>query len=309
MQLTGDSSKLRQQLWRCQAAIARLLHRLSRPRPMVQGSFYLQKRRCGNPNCRCARGDLHEAWVITRKAGGKGWTYMVPAEERARLRQLTLEYRQYIRGRAVLRQASGADCSRWWINWPNSGWRFGLQQESDRPAISGLRVVGKKCWTIEGVFGEMPLCKASDAFRGAGWMRAIFSNSSNGSDQRSGWSRKRLAKGLCEQWQWRDARGRLKDFAARSLLLKLEGQGRIPLPPLQESQRRAPRRVDPLAQWEPPSLIEARELSEIKPLQANVVQASAPEWKRWAFYLDRFHYCGYEGGRGLCAVADYAQLS
>jgi hypothetical protein len=28
----------------------------------------------------------------------------VPAEERARLRQLTLEYRQYIRGRAVLRR-------------------------------------------------------------------------------------------------------------------------------------------------------------------------------------------------------------
>jgi Family of unknown function (DUF6788) len=104
MQLTGDSSKLRQQLWRCHAAIARLLHRLSRPRPMVQGSFYLQKRRCGNPNCRCARGDLHEAWVITRKAGGKGRTYMVPAEERARLRQLTLEHRQSIRGRAVLRR-------------------------------------------------------------------------------------------------------------------------------------------------------------------------------------------------------------
>ena len=69
---------------------------------MVQGSFYLLKRRCGNPNCRCARGDLHEAWVITRKAGGKGWTYTVPVGERARLRQLTLEYRQYIRGRAVL---------------------------------------------------------------------------------------------------------------------------------------------------------------------------------------------------------------
>lgn len=111
-------------------------------------------------------------------------------------------------------------------------------------------------------------------------------------DRRPGWSRKRLAKGVCEHWQWRDARGRLKDFAARSLLLKLEGQGRIELPPLQENQRRPPRRVYPLAQGDPPSLMEGRELSAIKPLQAQVVQASGPEWKRWAFYLDRFHYLG-----------------
>jgi len=102
IQLTADFSRLRQQLWRAHAVIERLLQRLSRSQPMVQGSFYLLKRRCGNPNCRCARGDLHEAWVITRKAGAKGWTYTVPAQERARLRQLTLEYRQYIRGRAVL---------------------------------------------------------------------------------------------------------------------------------------------------------------------------------------------------------------
>ena len=102
MQLTADPSKIRQQLWRAHAAFERLLRRLARSQPMVQGSFYLQKRRCGNPNCRCARGQLHEAWVITRKSGTKGWTYMVPVEDRARLRQLTQEYRQYIRGRAVL---------------------------------------------------------------------------------------------------------------------------------------------------------------------------------------------------------------
>lgn len=67
--------------------VPRCFH-LARSRPMVQGSFYLLKRRCGNPNCRCARGELHETWVITRKAGGKGWTYVVPTEERGRLRPL-----------------------------------------------------------------------------------------------------------------------------------------------------------------------------------------------------------------------------
>ena len=69
---------------------------------MVQGSFYLQKRRCGKSNCACARGELHAAWVIARSQGGKNRTYMVPVEERARLRQLTDEYRRYLRARAVL---------------------------------------------------------------------------------------------------------------------------------------------------------------------------------------------------------------
>src|SRR5262249_36817546 len=41
------------------------------------------------------------------------------------------------------------------------------------------------------------------------------------------WSRKRLACELCKHWGWRDHRGRLKDFAARSLLLKLAAQGAL----------------------------------------------------------------------------------
>jgi hypothetical protein len=102
IQLTAEPSKLRQQLWRSHAAVTRLLRRLARSQPMVQGSFYLLKRRCGNPNCRCARGQLHETWVITRSQGGKGRTFTVPVEDRGRLRQLTQEYRQHIRARAVL---------------------------------------------------------------------------------------------------------------------------------------------------------------------------------------------------------------
>jgi len=49
-----------------------------------------------------------------------------------------------------------------------------------------------------------------------------------------------LAKGLCEQWDWRDGRGRLKDFAARSLLLKLAATKQIELPPLQENKATRP---------------------------------------------------------------------
>lgn len=71
---------------------------------MVQGSCYLQRRRCGKANCRCARGQLHEAWVITRSEQGRHRLYMVPLAERGQLRTLTGEYRRYQRARAVLVQ-------------------------------------------------------------------------------------------------------------------------------------------------------------------------------------------------------------
>ena len=71
VQMTGDDlSKLRQQLRRAHDAAGRILQHLLRDQPMTPGSFYLQKRRCGKPNCRCARGQLHTAWVITRSQDG-----------------------------------------------------------------------------------------------------------------------------------------------------------------------------------------------------------------------------------------------
>src|SRR5437667_11736073 len=47
------------------------------------------------------------------------------------------------------------------------------------------------------------------------------------------WSRKRLSRELCQEWDWRNGRGRLKDFAARNLLEKLEARALVVLPALQ----------------------------------------------------------------------------
>jgi hypothetical protein len=100
--LNADISKLRQQLWRAYAALATTLRRLQRSEPMVQGSFYLLRRRCGKPNCRCARGDLHPAYVLTRSEAGKDRLYTVPKAQRAEVRKWAAEYRRYQRARAVL---------------------------------------------------------------------------------------------------------------------------------------------------------------------------------------------------------------
>lgn len=103
------------------------------------------------------------------------------------------------------------------------------------------------------------------------------------------WSRKRLARELCAHWDWRDQRGRLKDFAARSLLLKLETQGHLRLPPLQVQKRRAARPVARLIGWEQPSAWDAS-LGQIRPVKLEPISAGSAATVRWAFYLDQYHY-------------------
>jgi len=93
------------------------------------------------------------------------------------------------------------------------------------------------------------------------------------------WSRKRLARHLCEHWEWRDGRGRLKDFAARSLLLELEARGHFTLPPLQVHQRRAPRLAPLLPDWQEPAPWSAR-LADVAPVRLELVRPGTPAARR-----------------------------
>lgn len=110
-------------------------------------------------------------------------------------------------------------------------------------------------------------------------------------EQNAGWSRKRLARELCVQWDWRNERGRLKDFAARSFLLKLEAGGWISLPALQEQKRRVRQPVRELAAWEEPARWESS-LAEVRPIRLEVVGPGTAQGRRWAYLLDRYHYLG-----------------
>lgn len=110
-------------------------------------------------------------------------------------------------------------------------------------------------------------------------------------DEHSSGSRKRLARELCAHWQWVDGRGRVKDFAARSLLLRLEAQELIHLPPLQVHKRRAPRDAPTWSDWEEPVRWEAG-LATLQPLHVEPVKAGSDPARRWAFYLHRYHYLG-----------------
>ena len=111
-------------------------------------------------------------------------------------------------------------------------------------------------------------------------------------DENPHWSRKQIARELCRRWEWVDRRGRLKDFAARSLLLKLEGRGQVKLPLLRTQFRSVRPKVAWLGQWEQPPSWTAS-LAEISPVRLEKIQAGTAPAKRWAYYLEHYHYLGF----------------
>src|SRR5271166_4483369 len=93
------------------------------------------------------------------------------------------------------------------------------------------------------------------------------------------WSRKRLARELCVLWDWRNGKGRLKDFAARSFLLKLTERELIELPPVREYKRSGPQTVGWVkADFEHTPEPLCAELEQVRPVQLDWVEAgSDPE--------------------------------
>jgi hypothetical protein len=106
------------------------------------------------------------------------------------------------------------------------------------------------------------------------------------------WSRKRLARELCQHWDWRNGRGQMKDFAARALLEKLAARGLLVLPALQLQRshpRPKPTGSGPV-DWPMEPITEGQQ--KLAPLQWVLPLAGTPEAKRFDTYVQRYHYLG-----------------
>ena len=79
---------------RFQARRESKLRQLQTIGPLVAASLCRRMTRCGNPNCRCARGQKHESWCLTYKEKGKTHTVHVPRDMLEEVRQWVKEYRQ-----------------------------------------------------------------------------------------------------------------------------------------------------------------------------------------------------------------------
>jgi len=108
-------------------------------------------------------------------------------------------------------------------------------------------------------------------------------------DQNPQKSRRWMALELCRKWNWRDDRGRLKDFAARSFLMKLEDRKLITLPAVRAQYRLGRiERVLPRQDGEP--ILAA--LADLQPVSLGVVKSGSAEARRWASHLRHDHYLG-----------------
>jgi hypothetical protein len=111
------------------------------------------------------------------------------------------------------------------------------------------------------------------------------------------WSRRRLSEVIAHEWDWRNGSGRLKDMAARTMLLKLEARGLIELPPRRRkpSNRMAEGRIS-RQDWDTTPVTGT--LRQLGPLTVQEISSDTAERKRFAAAMAEFHYLGYRGTVG-----------
>jgi hypothetical protein len=105
-------------------------------------------------------------------------------------------------------------------------------------------------------------------------------------------NRSRLSRELCVAWNWRNGAGRLKDMAARSLLLQLEARGEIQLPPRRTASVNGLRNRHVCSIAHDQSAI-AGPLQSLQPVRVEPVTQSSSEARLFQFLLQRYHYLGH----------------
>ena len=71
-------SQLRQSLGRLANEIRQVIHPFFSDKPLIKGSVYELKTKCGKPGCKCAKGELHHRMVVSASEKGKTRLRAIP---------------------------------------------------------------------------------------------------------------------------------------------------------------------------------------------------------------------------------------
>jgi hypothetical protein len=105
-------------------------------------------------------------------------------------------------------------------------------------------------------------------------------------------SRRFISQEICRRWRWRQPNGVLKDMICRGLLLQLEAQGFIELPPRKKNP------LNPLSRHQKPEIIKVDqtphvgELFDLRPIELVVVRRTPLE-RLYKSLIEEHHYLGY----------------
>jgi hypothetical protein len=95
-------SSLRAQLLRMRQQLPQLLEVFLGREPLLPGSLYTLRRKCGKPTCHCRHDALHESTVLSFRRQGKTQHLSPPPQHLPPLRTMTEQARRCRQARAAL---------------------------------------------------------------------------------------------------------------------------------------------------------------------------------------------------------------
>ena len=95
-------SRLRQSLLDLAQEIRQLIEPFFSDRPLIKGSVYELKRRCGKPGCKCVQGELHARMVVSASESGKTRLQVIPPGFLVEVQSKVRRYQELRRARSRL---------------------------------------------------------------------------------------------------------------------------------------------------------------------------------------------------------------
>jgi hypothetical protein len=95
-----EFSRLRQSLRQLVNEMKRLVEPFFSDRPVIKGTVYELRRRCGKPGCKCAKGELHARMVVSASEKGRTRLRVIP-------RGLFMEVQERVKRYQDLRRVRG----------------------------------------------------------------------------------------------------------------------------------------------------------------------------------------------------------
>ncbi len=95
-------SQLRQSLARLTNEIRQIVEPFFSDKPVIKGSVYELKTKCGKPECKCAKGQLHHRMVLSASEKGKTKLRAIPRGFLVEIQIKVRRYQELRRARARL---------------------------------------------------------------------------------------------------------------------------------------------------------------------------------------------------------------
>jgi hypothetical protein len=95
-------SQLRHSLVRLAGEVSQIVEPFFSDKPVIKGSIYELKTKCGKPGCRCAKGQLHHRMVLSASEKGRTRLRVIPSGFLVEVQGKVRRYQQLRRARVRL---------------------------------------------------------------------------------------------------------------------------------------------------------------------------------------------------------------